>query len=402
MLEDAKSYLNRILTGPTPDDYCKDPRCKAEFRLQALLALADLGDLHPNAIAKIYALRDQLDVATQLKLARYLSYLPNREADAASLTAQLEEILSQSGQAAILNLPESEEWFSSRTVAQAEMLRLQIVRQTAAELQDRTLRGLLALRRDGTWGSTYDNAQALAALVAYSKQQPAPPKFQAIAQLAGQTILSQTFTGYQQTSVNKTIPMQDLPRGRHDLILQKSGEGILHYLTAYRYQPQGVQPGRLNGLRVTRTLRPVQQNQIMQRIGLTPISQPITLNAGEVFEVGVEMIVDHPVNQVIITDPLPAGLEAVDTTFQTNSSYFQTRGDSWQLNYQKIYKDRIVAYSDRLDAGVYVMHYLVRAVTPGVFQWPGVQTHLQYTPEEFGRSSSAVLQVSAQENRDVN
>jgi alpha-2-macroglobulin len=393
MLNDAKSYLNRLLVAPVLDDLCKTSLCTAKIRLQVLLALADLDDLRPNAIAKIYALRDQLDVATQLKLAGYLSRLPNRQTEAAALAEQLQEILTQTGQSAILNLPQNQEWFSSLTVAQAEMLRLQIARQAAAELQDRTLRGLLSLRREGTWGSTYDNAQALSALVAYSNQQPVPPNFQAIAQLADKTLLSQTFTGYQQTSVNKIIPMQELPRGRHDLVLQKSGEGILHYLTAYRYQPQGTQPGRLNGLRVTRTLRPVHQDAKMQRIGLTPIPQTITLNAGEVFEIEVEMITDHPVNHVLITDPLPAGLEAVDTTFQTNSAYFQARGSSWQLNYQKIHKDRIVAYSDRLDAGVYVMNYLVRAVTPGVFQWPGVEARLQYTPEEFGRSSSAMLQV---------
>jgi alpha-2-macroglobulin len=401
LLKDATSYLNQLLANPAPDDLCNERLCTAKIHLQALLALADLGDLRPNAIAKIYAVQDQLDVAAQIKLAGYLSRLPNRQAEATALSEKLQEILNQSGQSAVLNLSQQEKWFSSPTVAQAEMLRLQIARQTSAELQDRTLRGLLALRRDGTWGSTYDNAQALAALVAYSQQQPTPPNFQAIAQLAGKTILSQIFTGYQQTSVNKTIPMQELPRGRHDLVLQKSGEGILHYLMAYRYQPQGVQPGRLNGLRVTHILRPINQNAKVQRIGLTPLPQPIALNAGELFEVGVEVITDHPVDHLVITDPLPAGLEAVDTTFQTNSAYFQSRGDSWQLNYQKVYKDRVVACGDRLDAGVYVMNYLVRAVTPGVFQWPGVEAHLQYTPEEFGRSSSAMLQVSDQENDGV-
>jgi alpha-2-macroglobulin len=398
LLSDAKSYLEQILVNPAPEDPCKEPRCQAEIRLQTLLALADVGNLHPNAIASIYALRDQLAVATQLKLAGYLSRLPNRQTEAAALSEQLQEILNQRGRSATLNLPQYGEWFSSRTVAQAEMLRLQIAQKASADLQDRTLRGLLALRRDGTWGSTYDNAQALAALVAYSKQQPAPPKFQAIAQLANKTLLSQTFAGYQPTSVEKKIPMQDLPRGRHDLVLQKSGEGTLHYLTTYRYQPQGVQPGRLNGLRVTRTLRPVNQNTVVQRIGLTPTPQPIALKAGEVFEVGVEVIADHPVDHVLITDPLPAGLEALDTSFQTTSTSFQTRGDSWDIAYEKTYKDRIVAYGDRLDAGVYVMHYLVRAVTPGLFQWPGAEVQLQYAPEEFGRSSTALLRVSSQEN----
>ena len=53
----------------------------------------------------------------------------------------------------------------------------------------------------------------------------------------------------------------------------------------------------------------------------------------------------------------------------------------------------MVAYGDRLDAGVYSLHYLVRSVTPGTFEWPGAQVHLQYAPEEFGRSASSSLEV---------
>jgi uncharacterized protein YfaS (alpha-2-macroglobulin family) len=30
-------------------------------------------------------------------------------------------------------------------------------------------------------------------------------------------------------------------------------------------------------------------------------------------------------------------------------------------------------------------------VTPGTFIWPGAEVHLQYTPEEFGRSADSTL-----------
>jgi alpha-2-macroglobulin len=119
---------------------------------------------------------------------------------------------------------------------------------------------------------------------------------------------------------------------------------------------------------------------------------------GEVFDIGLEVIADHPVDHVVITDPLPAGLEAIDTTFQTSTPYFQAKSDPWQIDYQTIYKDKIVAYGDRLEAGVYTIHYLVRSVTPGTFQWPGAEVHLQYAPEEFGRSSLSQLKNIAQAN----
>jgi alpha-2-macroglobulin len=393
LLNAAQRYLDKILVNPGSFDFCKTELCKAQIRLNALIALAEFGDLRNTFVSNIYTLRTQLDTATQFKLARHLSRLPNRQTEAAALTQQLQQTLAQTGRTATVNLPQSWGWLSSRTAAQAEALRLLIERKTSAEIQDRALRGLLTLRREGTWGSTYDNAQALAALVAYSKQQPTPPQFKAIAELANKTLVSQTFAGYQKTNVTQTVPMAELPRGQNDLVLQKTGEGTLHYLMAYRYQLQGNQPGRLNGLRVTRTIRPANQNKVLHRIGLTSPAQPLSLAVGEVFDIGLEIIADHPVDHVIITDPLPAGLEAVDTTFQTSAPYIQARGDSWQLDYQTIYKDKIMAYGDRLEAGVYTLHYLVRAVTPGTFQWPGAEAHLQYAPEELGRSGAAEVKL---------
>lgn len=91
---------------------------------------------------------------------------------------------------------------------------------------------------------------------------------------------------------------------------------------------------------------------------------------------GLKIVADHPVDHVIITDPLPAGLEAVDTTFQTATRAVQAQADSWQIGYQQIYSDRILAYSNHLDAGVYSLHYLVRSVTPGRFLWPGATARL--------------------------
>ncbi len=393
MLNRAKHYLDRILVNPGAFDYCKTDLCKAQIRLNALIALADLGDLRNTFVSGIYGLRTQFDVATQFKLARYLSRLPNRQTEAAALAQKLQETLAQTGRSEIVNLPENWGWLNSRTTIQAEALRLLVERKTSLEMQDRALQGLLTLRREGNWGSTYDNAQALAALVAYSKQQSTPPQFNAIAQLADKTLVSQTFSGYKKTNIDQTVPMAKLPQGQHDLVLQKTGEGTLHYLTAYRYQPQGDQPGRLSGLRVTRTIQPANQNKVLQRMDVTPPIQPLSLPVGEVFDVGLEIIADHPVNHVIITDPLPAGLEAIETSFQTSAPYVQARSDSWQIDYQTIYKDKIAAYSDRLEAGVYTLHYLVRAVTPGIFQWPGAEAHLQYAPEEFGRSSSSELKV---------
>ncbi|MFM7437793.1 MAG: hypothetical protein ACKO2V_04215 [Snowella sp.] len=61
---------------------------------------------------------------------------------------------------------------------------------------------------------------------------------------------------------------------------------------------------------------------------------------------------------------------------------------------EKKYRDRVAAYDDHLEAGVYTLHYLVRSVTPSLFDWLGAEVHLQYAPEEFERSASSQLEIT--------
>jgi hypothetical protein len=187
--------------------------------------------------------------------------------------------------------------------------------------------------------------------------------------------------------------MANLPPGESDLVLEKTGPGTLHYLAAYRYRIAGNPPGRFNGLRVTRELRPANQTDALYQMGLFPPTSALELNVGQVFEVSLEIITDHPVDHVLVSDPLPAGLEAIDASFQTTTQRYQAQTDSWQIGYQTLYRDRTFAYGDHLDAGIYRMNYLVRSVTPGTYLWPGAEVQLQYAPEEFGRSTAATLTI---------
>ncbi|MEP0812169.1 alpha-2-macroglobulin family protein [Trichocoleus sp. ST-U2] len=392
MVSRLTTYLKKILADPGQYDFCKQPLCKNQVRLEALSALAELGEKRNDFLADIYAQRSQFDPVTQIKLAHYLSQFPEWQEESQTLSKQFQQNIYQTGRTATVNLPQGLSWLNSSTTAQAQALRLAIAQKSNPEILDRLLQSLLALRRNGTWQNTYDNAQALTALVEYSQTQPTPPNFAAMVKLAGKKLTSAQFKGYTNPSQDLKVPMTQLPRDRHDLIVQKSGQGTLHYLVAYRYRLQGNQPGRFNGLRVTREIRPASEEKVLRKLSLYASDEPLTVKSGQVFDIGLEIITDHPVNRVVISDPLPAGFEAVDASFQTSTAALQAKEDNF--GFKTIYRDRIVAYSDRLEAGVYSLHYLVRSVTPGTFLWPGAEAHLQYAPEEFGRSASSTLKVS--------
>jgi alpha-2-macroglobulin len=394
LVQNLKGYLSKALANPKEkESWCSDALCRAERRLEVLQALANLGDRRSEFLADIYGQREKLHLTQQVQLARYLDQFADWKDEAKTLTNQVYKQIYQTGRNAKVNLPQGWHWLYSNTLAQSEALQLAIARKANTEEVDRLLQGLLSLRRKGTWQNSYDNATALRGLLAYSQRSPQPANFSAQANLAGKTLQTAEFRKDDTPPVTIQVSAADLPKAETDLKLQKSGQGTLHYLVAYRYRLQGDQPGRMNGLRVTRSLRPANQEQILHSVGLQP-APALQVPAGQVYDIGLEIITDHPVDQVVITDPLPAGFEAVDNSFQTSTPYFQAKGDSWEMSFRELRRDRMVAYADQLKAGVYTLHYLVRSVTPGTYQWEGAAAHLKYAPEEFGRSASSSLVVT--------
>jgi len=395
MLASLKSFLEHELANPAEGDSCSSMWCKNYLRLQALIALSEMGETRDDFLSNIYDGRNDFDIVTRLQLARYLLKVPGWSAQADALAAQIEQTVYETGRFATINYPEQWGWLASPTAARAQTLRLFLVRHADPAMLDKLANSLLALRVKGSWQDSYDNAQALRALVDYLDAQPTPPNFSALVQLAGNTILQAQFVGYTKSLAFTDLSMSQLPRGQSSLVLSKTGQGRLHYVVSYGYALNGDQPGALAGVRITREIRPANQNGVVGSMGIAPPGQPLTLPPGQVWDIGLQVITDHPIDHVVITDPLPAGLEAVDTSFQTSTPYFQARGDSWEIDYQQIYRDKIVAYASRLEAGVYDIHYLVQSVTPGTFGWPGAQAQLEYAPEEFGRTASTTLIISS-------
>jgi hypothetical protein len=143
-------------------------------------------------------------------------------------------------------------------------------------------------------------------------------------------------------------------------------------------------------------LHPVNDPSVIASFGIASVAPDAThVTVDRVFEIEDRITTDHPLDHVVIEDPLPAGFEAVDSGFRTATPYFQANADNWQIDYQAIYSDRVISFAQYLPAGVYAVHYLVRSVTPGSFDWPGAEVSLEYAPEEFGRTAGTRLTIDA-------
>jgi uncharacterized protein YfaS (alpha-2-macroglobulin family) len=172
-----------------------------------------------------------------------------------------------------------------------------------------------------------------------------------------------------------------------------SSAGTLHYIVTYTYAVPNNSPGQLTAFRVIRTLNDVGGTMPIATMDLASITNPIGAKVGRLYDIGIRIAIDHPVDHLVIEDPLPAGFEAVDQAFATSPSAIVPESENWDLSFRTIYRDRVMAFADSLGPGVYEMHYLVRSVTPGEYRWPGAKAYLQSAPEQFGRSAASVLNL---------
>jgi uncharacterized protein YfaS (alpha-2-macroglobulin family) len=395
LLDGARTYAAHVLADPShAAAWCKDALCKAQLRLQALEALDAAGDRRTTFLSEIDAERDRLSFADRARLARLETSAPGYATRAASLTTSVEGALYLTARGAAATLPSRYGWLDDAVVAQAQVLRLELARGAPPETLDRVTRALLEMRRNGSFGCACEDAEALGALVDVAARET-PADFTATASLAGRTIARVRFAGTKAPQRTTTVPLRALPAGTNTLALTKSGSGTLHWAVIYRYRLGSNAPGRLAGLRVTRLVRVANTADVLATFGLTGRTAPLTLAPARVYDVELQIITDHPVERVVITDPLPAGLEAVDTQFATTSAALHVPAAAWQIGDQQIRSDRVEAYADHLEPGIYRLHYLARSVTPGTFLWPGAEAHLADRPEEFGRTAASAVVVSA-------
>jgi uncharacterized protein YfaS (alpha-2-macroglobulin family) len=126
---------------------------------------------------------------------------------------------------------------------------------------------------------------------------------------------------------------------------------------------------------------------------------------GEVVKVSVTMMTSVPRWNVVLEDPVPAGLEPVDFGLRDqnpNLAALLEEGSAEQdpcaafwrwYDHEEIRPDRIRLFAGRLEPGVYTYSYLARPVTPGTYLLPGTYAEEMYNPENHGRAAGLTLTV---------
>ncbi len=130
-----------------------------------------------------------------------------------------------------------------------------------------------------------------------------------------------------------------------------------------------------NGLSVVREYRD-------EKGGLVNLG---SVTQGELVVVTLRIHCAKPLDNLVVVDLLPAGLEVDNPRLSSRGSLGFDPECSFQPVSEDFRDDRVLLFSKDVD-GDLSFSYSVRAVTPGRFQVPGVSAEAMYDPDIFGRS----------------
>jgi alpha-2-macroglobulin len=122
----------------------------------------------------------------------------------------------------------------------------------------------------------------------------------------------------------------------------------------------------------------------------------------------VELTVIAPNDLIyaIVSDPIPAGAEAIDPSLETTSPSLAAGRSAWAgatssaigaggyFNRIEYRDERVVFYADYLPAGTYQYTYYLQANIPGVYQVMPTVAYQQFFPEVFGRTDGLRFMIT--------
>jgi uncharacterized protein YfaS (alpha-2-macroglobulin family) len=266
------------------------------------------------------------------------------------------------------------------------------------------VKALLGERHGGRWNTTQDNLYALVALVNYVKHR-APAQVSVAATLGGTPVVSGDLSGKKLRIRRASVPLDVAHPPAAPLAVAATG-GEVFYSALLRFR------------RDLASQQPYEHEITVRREYLdpatdAPVDPAAGVKAGTVVRVRLTVSSTEWRKHVAIDDPLPAGLEAVNTRFATSAaagkrnqeSESETEGEGegceecddeayWTIASRELRDDRVTVFIDGLPPGPASFDYLARATTPGAFALPGASVQEMYRPEINARTAPGKFVVT--------
>jgi uncharacterized protein YfaS (alpha-2-macroglobulin family) len=413
----AYEYLQRELNQEPPQNAAWWPSYLA-WQTFAVKVLAEGGRPQDSIVTRLYASRDRMPV---FALAYLHDAMLARGESAGTRIAELRRRMQNSVmvEGTSAHVEELNDpyllWFWNSNVRSTAIVLNSLTRADAsAAAVSPMVRWLMASRVKGRWGNTQENAYALESLVRYYRKfETVVPAFRAVVRLGDQELARDEFKGRTTGIATRNIPMPQLQAANNagaserPLTFSRDGTGTLFYTARLRYAVDAlVQEGLNAGFDIARRYEPYVED------GTRP---PATAySAGDLVRVTLTLRLTQERRFVAVTDPLPAGFEAVESWFDTTARQLgaSTResssrdidaaqgDDSWMalwsnggFDHVERHDDRIQLFATRLSEGLHEFSYVVRATTAGTFRTAPAHAEQMYEPQVFGRTASTIIEV---------
>jgi uncharacterized protein YfaS (alpha-2-macroglobulin family) len=195
-----------------------------------------------------------------------------------------------------------------------------------------------------------------------------------------------------------------LKPGAQELRTTSQGGSAVYQTVTLSYAEN---PVRLQG--VNSGIEIVREYSVQRGGHFVPVTE---LKPGEIVRVNLFLRLPAPRSFVVVDDPLPAALEAVNRDLATSSEadadkaddaggsfYFQFddwRGfasDVWSFYHRELKKDSVRFYSEYLPAGNYHLSYVAQVIAEGSFFAPSARAFEMYHEETYGLTKSDQIVV---------
>ncbi|HEY0068941.1 MAG TPA: alpha-2-macroglobulin family protein, partial [Chloroflexia bacterium] len=278
-------------------------------------------------------------------------------------------------------------------------------------LTPKAVRWLMTAQREGHWLSSMETSISIISLAHYiraSKELSADYTWQVTAfdQLLGNAVANSS--NVTQT-VTMRLPVASMPQNTLGTLglARSNDQGKMYYQVSLRYYVPGEGiKSRSEGMAISRTYYKVGSDDPVKEV-----------NAGDLVRVRLTIVAPETSYYVMVTDPLPAGLEGVNGSLNTTSfterppnpmgvnqdeagrgfapDYgYYSRWWRWgPFDNVEMRDDRTVLFAGYMGPGTYVYEYFAHATTPGVYMSLPAHAELLYYPDVFGHSDGGQFTV---------
>jgi uncharacterized protein YfaS (alpha-2-macroglobulin family) len=389
-------------------------------RAHILYALARAGAPDTELMAKLWTRRAELPVLEQLHLVNAMVLGGMKGIRANKLYGELlSSVRVEADQAFLQDETSREAWdrfvcpcsaylHAGNTHNTAELLSLLVKADPQNSLAPQMARWLMAQRdKQGRWDNTLENGYALTALVNYYRAaEPTAPNFKAEVLLGTTSAFEKVFSGRSLAAQSTQIPMNKLSSslnaqvggtsvGSVPLTVKATGLGTLFWSARLRYEPATKNLKALDaGFAVERTYLPYAGPASKTVNGVS------TFAAGDLVRVSLKVRTAQNRRNVVIDDPIPAGLEPLDARLSSTSQNEVSGGaavvdgSSFGIDHVEIQDNRVLLFATGLEPGTFTYTYVARATAPGTFIAAPTQAEEMYRPEIFGRTATATMVIT--------